>query len=183
MDAFVLKVCNSLRECFLMILGVTKGRLNCYYEGMSEEPAQNNDYVYEIVEIDEFEVIATTMLFAFVAPVIALVFEQVFMDPWLVEEIIKAAVVMRASQLEDKYLKIALLAGFVFGLSEAMLYVVNVSFLGLVDPLWMRLAFTVPMHALTTVVFAFFSRGRGWWMVVGLSLAMAIHGLFNVVVR
>lgn len=140
------------------------------------------DYTYEVFEIDEFEVMATTMLFAFVAPVIAMGVEQLLAEPWLVEEIIKALVVTRASMLEEKYLKTALLAGLVFGVSEAVLYIVNVSLLGNATPLIWRLLFTVPMHGLTALVFAYFSRGRGWWMVVGLSLAMAIHGVFNAVV-
>ncbi len=101
---------------------------------------------------------------------------------WLVEEIVKALVITRASYLEGKFLKIAILAGFVFGLSEAMLYVVNASFLWSLESIGWRLLLTVPMHAITGLVFAYFSRGKGWWMVVGMSLSMAIHGLFNVVV-
>jgi hypothetical protein len=140
------------------------------------------DFTYEVVEIDEFEVMATTMLYAFAAPVAALVVEQVLPEPWLVEEVIKALVVARASKLPDKYLKTALAAGFLFGISETMLYVVNVSMLGFADPLGWRLLLTVPMHAVTALVFAYFSRGRGWWLVIGLTMAMAIHGVFNVVV-
>ena len=140
------------------------------------------DFEYELVEIDEFELIATTLLFAFGAPVAALVIEQLIPQAWFVEEIIKALIVYRASYLEDKFLRIAIMAGIVFGLSEAMLYVVNVSFLGNLEPIGWRLLLTVPMHAATTLIFAFFSRGRGWWMVVGMSLGMAVHGLFNVMV-
>lgn len=140
-------------------------------------------YAYEIVEIDEFEVVATTMLYAFVAPIAALVIEQVLMEPWLVEEIVKAVVVVRASQLAGRnFLKVAFLAGLVFGISETILYIVNVSMLGQLDPLGWRLVFTVPMHAFTAYLFALFAQARGWWMVIGLSLAMAIHGMFNVIV-
>jgi hypothetical protein len=141
-----------------------------------------DDFEYSVVEIDEFEVMATTLLFAFVAPVFALIIEQFISGAWFVEEIIKAFVITRASYLDDKYLKVAVLAGFVFGLSEAMLYVVNASFLWSLEPIGLRLLFTVPMHAITGLVFAYFSRGKGWWMVVGMSLSMAIHGLFNVIV-
>lgn len=140
------------------------------------------EFEYTVVEVDEFEIMATTLLFAFAAPVFALVIEQILPSAWLVEEIIKALVVTRASYLEDKFLKIALVAGFVFGLSEAMLYVVNASFLWTLEPIGWRLLLTVPMHALTALVFAYFSRGKGWWMVIGMSLSMAIHGLFNVIV-
>lgn len=141
-----------------------------------------DDFEYTVVEIDEFEVMATTLLFAFVAPVFALLIEQLIADAWFVEEIIKALVITRASYLEDKFLRVAVIAGLVFGLSEAMLYVVNASFLWTLEPIGWRLLFTVPMHAITGLVFAYFSRGKGWWMVVGMSLSMAIHGLFNVVV-
>lgn len=140
------------------------------------------EYTYEVVEIDEFEVMATTMLYAFVAPVVAMAIEQLLMEPWLVEEIVKAVVVMRASQLEGKYVKVAFLAGLVFGISETILYIVNISMLGQLDPLGWRLIFTVPMHAVTAMTFAYFSRGRGWWMVVGMALSMAIHGIFNAIV-
>ena len=140
------------------------------------------DYTYEVVEVDEFEVMATTMLYAFAAPIAAMAVEQILMEPWLVEEIIKALVVTRASQIPEKYLKTALIAGFLFGISETMLYIVNVSLLGFADPLGWRLLFTVPMHAITALVFAYFSRGKGWWMVIGLTMSMAIHGIFNVVV-
>ncbi|MFC1654097.1 hypothetical protein ACFL1M_04585 [Patescibacteria group bacterium] len=143
---------------------------------------QKTDYTYKVVEVDEFEVMATTMLFAFVAPAFALFVEQIVYEPWLVEEIIKAVIIIRASMLDDKFLKIALAAGVIFGISEAMLYIVNLSFLGNLEPLGWRLLFTVPMHAMTMLVFAYFSRGRGWWMVVGLSLSMAIHGMFNAIV-
>ena len=149
----------------------------CYDGCMSKE-----DFEYTVVEIDEFEVTATTLLFAFAAPVLALLIEQIVAEPWLVEEILKALVVTRASYLDAKFLRVALLAGLLFGLSEAMLYVVNASFLWSLEPIGWRLAFTVPMHALTALIFAYFSRGKGWWMVVGLSLAMAIHGMFNVIV-
>lgn len=145
-------------------------------------PTSAQDYTYEVVEIDEFEVMATTMLYAFVAPVAAMAIEQLIFEPWLIEEIVKAVVVMRASQLEEKYVKTAFLAGLVFGISETILYIVNVSMLGQLDPIGWRLIFTVPMHAATALVFAYFSKGKGWWMVIGLSLSMAIHGIFNAVV-
>jgi len=108
--------------------------------------------------------------------------EQILPYPFLIEEVFKlllvSYVVLRVRG--DRVLRLILLCGLIFGLSETILYLFNV-FRNSNE--WMivaRLALTVPMHTLTFyVLYLGVSRGRVMTMIC-FGLALGIHWLFNL---
>ena len=65
----------------MVILLDGEGGLKARAEPWYHECMSKDDFEYTVVEVDEFEVMATTLLFAFVAPVFALLIEQVIHMP------------------------------------------------------------------------------------------------------
>lgn len=106
-----------------------------------------------------------------ILPMILWFVEKVFPYPALVEEMTKALVVYRAGGWRQ-----AFGLGLIFGLSEAVLFLVNANILQNMSAIFWRLLLTVPMHGVTSLVFFVFR--RQWWL--GLTLAVLSHCLFNL---
>lgn len=105
-------------------------------------------------------------LFAVAAPFLAWPVELLLPYPYLVEELLKAALVYWGRPR----LHTALLSGTLFAFSEAVFYLFN-------SPLaFSRLAFTIPLHAGTFALLAF-SRRR--LFPLGLLTAILIHWVYN----
>ena len=108
--------------------------------------------------------------------------EQILPYPWLIEELFKlllvSYVVLRVRG--DRVLRLILLCGLIFGLSETILYLFNVFRDSNEWAIVMRLVLTVPMHTLTFyVLYLGVSRGKVMAMIC-FGLALAIHWLFNL---
>ncbi len=108
------------------------------------------------------------ILWMAILPMILWFVELILPFPVLLEELAKALVVYRAANWKQ-----AAGLGLVFGLGEAILFLVNANWLGSLGPIWQRLLLTVPMHGLTAAVMVAFGKP-------GLILAVLIHALFNL---
>ncbi len=117
------------------------------------------------------------LLWAAVAPLGLLLLSSVWSYPVILEEIVKGGVLRLAASGQRVTLKEGALVGFVFGISEAVLFSFNAWSGGQWQAIVMRLLLTVPMHLVTgAVIGAGMERDRGY---LGILLAMIIHLGFN----
>lgn len=122
-------------------------------------------------------------LYATIAPWAMLILSRVWQYPAVLEELVKLIILLRPVGklgVEGGWVR-GLVVGLVFGLSEAVLYTIPAWSHGDWSVILARLALTVPMHMLAGIVIGIAIERR--IAVVGLLIAMAIHGLFNVIVR
>ena len=120
-------------------------------------------------------------MYAAIAPFGLLLLSSVWRYPAVLEEVVKWGI-LRAQILDDRRQMLGgVVVGLVFGLSEAMLFSIN-AWAGLQwGAMGMRLILTVPMHVATAMIIAYaMSKRMG---VVGVVLAMIVHGGFNYWVR
>lgn len=134
-------------------------------------------------EIDEEEKVVgmpfLNMVMALAAPFFVWPVEMLLPYPHIVEEIVKLLLVAKPAKDGGGWLLGAGI-GFLFALSETMLYVVNAIILGNFGVLGMRLLLTVPMHVLTTILIYLGVRKGGLGTMVGLGLGMGLHWTFNM---
>jgi hypothetical protein len=109
-----------------------------------------------------------TVLWLAVLPMVLWFVEQVLPFPALIEELGKAIFVYRAKNWRE-----AAGLGLVFGLAEAVLFLVNANQLQTMTSWLGRLLLTVPMHGVTAAIMFKFGR-------FGLVLAILIHFWFNL---
>ena len=115
-------------------------------------------------------------LYSAVAPLMLLLLSSVWRYPAVLEEVIKW-LILKWTMDDGRRTMSGAVVGLVFGLSEAVLYTMNSWQSGEWGAMLLRLALTVPMHAITGATIAWGIKNRIGW--VGLILAMAIHGGFN----
>lgn len=103
----------------------------------------------------------------------------------VVEEIAKAGVVLflilKLPSHKARIL-VGIAFGFLFGLSENIFYLNNIFQLGDFSIFWQRFLWTVPMHIITVLVMVFAGLARKWFLIFGLTGAIALHILFNGIV-
>lgn len=76
---------------------------------------------------------------------------------------------------------LAAISGMMFGISETVLYLLDISQLANLQPLVLRLLLTSPMHALTMLIlYIGLSRGKTMGLVA-FGIALAIHYCFNLI--
>ena len=110
-----------------------------------------------------------------ILPLILWFLERFLPFPVLIEEAAKAIFVVRAVSKKQ-----ALTLGLLFGISEAILFLINANLLLNLNSFWLRLVLTVPMHGVTALLI-YLGGKRYWWL--GLAGAIAVHELFNLAVR
>src|SRR3989344_3377885 len=99
-------------------------------------------------------------LFAVVMPFLLWPIELIFPYPFIVEEIAKGILVYflsdtwRLHNTDTFYskIKIAVLIGVLFAFSESVLYIFNITLVGNINTLFLRLGLTIPLHSITTVI-------------------------------
>lgn len=103
----------------------------------------------------------------------------------IVEEIAKALVVLFLILKLPSH-KMQILAGigfgFLFGLSENLLYLNQIFQLGDFSIFWQRFLWTAPMHIITVLVMAFAGLAKKWFLIFGFVGAVILHALFNNIV-
>lgn len=120
-------------------------------------------------------------LYSAVAPLILLLLSSLWSYPAVLEEVVKWGI-LRAQILDARREMLGgVVVGVVFGLSEAVLFSLNAWSGGQWSSMGTRLLLTVPMHIVTATIIAYaISKRMG---VVGVVIAMIIHGGFNYWLR
>lgn len=73
--------------------------------------------------------------------------------------------------------------GFLFGISENVLYLNQLFQAGTLATFWERLFWTVPMHVVTAVLIAAAGSWGKKFLPLGWAAAVGVHLLFNALVR
>lgn len=120
-------------------------------------------------------------LFSLILPFILWPIEQVLPYPYIIEEIAKGSLVylILGNPRKASRIKMAIAVGALYAFSESVLYLFNIFAVGSLSTLFQRLAITVPLHIITTLVILFPALKDKRLIVVGVILAGIIHYLFN----
>lgn len=118
-------------------------------------------------------------------PLLLLPFVQVFIGSEILEEIAKALVVIfLVARLSGGVSRIVWsgVFGFLFGVSETMLYLMPAVQTQLYQDFWTRFMTTIPLHTITPIIIMlpimiFKSK---WAGLLGLALALGLHFFFNL---
>ena len=122
-----------------------------------------------------------------ILPLVLLPFVGFIGHTEIIEEIAKAFLIIIFVSFFDfrntrSVINMALLFGLVFGLSETMFYLSSFVTQGTMNLFWQRLAFTVPLHMITSGILALSVIKRKWMIIIGLILAIVIHVVFNTLI-
>jgi len=123
-------------------------------------------------------------LYALFAPILVWPVELLFPYPFVVEELIKAVIVFFSERDSTastaSKIKLYVLAGVFFALSETVLYILNFNAIGRIDYLLVRFVLTSVLHTTTFLVMYAASKSlKG--LPLGFILAVLIHYIFNLV--
>lgn len=118
-------------------------------------------------------------------PWFLLIVERFFPYPYIVEEIVKLAVVIFIlKQKEEKKNQweffLILVFAIGFSLSEAILYLNVILTISDLSLFFVRLFFTGILHLLTTAIIYLFGKSFSFWgLIFGLLMAMVVHYCYN----
>lgn len=122
-------------------------------------------------------------LFAAITPMILWPIETFLPYPHIVEELAKALLIFFIlGEKKSTQIKLAIIIGAVFALSEGVLYIFNIYLVGDILTLLQRFLFTVPLHVGTTLIILFFARLFKWGIILGFISAAVVHFLFNQII-
>jgi len=103
----------------------------------------------------------------------------------VIEEIAKTMVILFLILNLPKFkwqIFITIMFGFLFGLSENILYLNNIFQIGNFSIFWQRFFTTIPMHIATSLIILFFGLFGKKFIFVGLLMSIVIHFLFNLLI-
>lgn len=116
------------------------------------------------------------IVYALFAPFILLLLSSFWIYPAVLEEVVKWTILKKSNpSIVGQY--VGILVGLAFGLSETVLYTFGVWSSGDWQLIVRRLCLTVPMHMVTAGIIGYSLR-KGYGLL-GLLIAMVIHGAFN----
>ena len=122
-------------------------------------------------------------LYTAFAPFVAWMIEQVIPLPFVVEEVIKMFLVLlyRGNDEGWRYrMRLGMMIGIIFALSESIFYLSMILSSGSFWVYLTRLAYTIPMHVVTSLFIVFsFRNKRKWSILIGLFAACVLHWLYN----
>lgn len=132
--------------------------------------------------------IITALLVSFSSPLILLFLEKILPSFYLgLEELVKLGVVwfiVRGEKLTNKRLfNYLILGGFLFTLSEASFYLVNILSLGKISLFFQRLILTGTLHIGTILLLYWFLKKGFFWAILGFGGAILIHYFYNFLLR
>lgn len=127
------------------------------------------------------------IILTLVAGMVALVLGKLVDLKWapFIEEPLKAGLILLAIILFNKpsnKVIAGLSIGLVFGLCEAIYYLINAIIISDLNSWLYRLIFITPFHILTAVLMIVFACRRKFNLVYGLEVAIIIHLLFNLAI-
>lgn len=126
------------------------------------------------------------ILFGAIAPFIIWPIELFLPFPHIIEELAKALLIYLTIKQIGKNsmrIKIAILTGLAFAISESFLYLFNIALVGTPTSLLFRLALTIPLHCLTMLIILFPAMYKRTFIVGGLILSILVHYVFNLTIR
>lgn len=126
--------------------------------------------------------ISLVPLIAALAPFILWPIEIFFPYPHIVEELAKALLILLLLKSTNNRQKIygAILVGFLFGLSENLLYLFSP---GTTQTHLLRFIVTMPLHIATTLTILIPALVHKRLIFLGIIIAIFIHYLFNIKVN
>lgn len=122
-------------------------------------------------------------LFALFAPFFVWPIEMVFPFPFIIEELAKAVVLffgLNRTGDSKSYLGLIILAGFLFSLSETVIYIFNYNLIAQISYLLIRFAMTSSLHIVTFLLMYLTFTKKPSYLTLGLITSMLIHYLYNL---
>lgn len=121
-------------------------------------------------------------LVAAIAPFLVWPIETLLPYPYIVEEVLKAGLILFVIDIHSKSLqvKLATSAGALFAFSETILFIFNLSLKGDISTLLSRLLLTTLLHAGTFLIILIPTFKNRWLIIPGLGAAIIIHYFFNL---
>lgn len=124
-------------------------------------------------------------LLAAFAPLIVWPIEFFLPFPYLIEELLKAILILLVIDIHSKSYKVKLIifAGLLFAFSETILYIFNLSLKGDIFTLFLRLLLTSLLHIITFLVILIPTFKNKSLIILGLLISILIHYFFNLVIN
>lgn len=124
------------------------------------------------------------LLISLVSPLLLLPIEKFLPYPYFIEEAVKlliVGIIIKAERKENKNFAVwVFVAGFLFTISESILYLVNIFALGDFMVFPKRLVLTGGLHTVTMMLMYFLGRKKYVGLVAGFIGAILIHYCFNL---
>ena len=130
--------------------------------------------------------LALIQLGALASPLFLILLEKALPYPYVIEEIVKlffVTLILGQEKIKKQSLLwYVVLWGGLFAVSETLFYLSNILMLQTYGVFFMRLVYTGILHVATVVIIYLFSKKiqNGW--MLGFTLAMIIHFLYNLLV-
>ncbi|MDD5397043.1 MAG: PrsW family glutamic-type intramembrane protease [Candidatus Moranbacteria bacterium] len=103
----------------------------------------------------------------------------------ILEEAAKALLVLFLVLSFDGFWKkilVAISLGFLFGISENFLYLYGIMQAGKTNAFEQRMLLSLPLHILTFVIITLSAVRKKWLIIMGVSIAIILHIIFNLFV-
>lgn len=128
--------------------------------------------------------LALVLLFSLASPLILWPIEILLPYPYIIEEMVKAFFALSLSQNESskKSLIFPFISGFLFTISETMLYLLNFLKLGDFSNLFKRLIYTGFLHISTTVLMYIGVKKGHFYFLTSFLFSVVIHYAFNFLI-
>ena len=128
--------------------------------------------------------VVVALLLALASPFLLLSIEKFLPYPHFIEEAVKLLIVLMIIKAErqekERFTVWVFMAGFLFAVSESILYLMNIFALGNLMLFPQRLAMTGGLHTSTMMFMYFLGRKNYWGLTVGFVGAVLIHYFFNL---
>ena len=128
--------------------------------------------------------VVVALLLALASPFLLLPIEKLLPYPHFIEEAVKLVIVIMMikteTQIKENLWVWVFTAGFLFAVSESILYLMNIFALGNLMLFPQRLAMTGGLHTSTMMFMYFLGRKNYWGLTVGFVGAVLIHYFFNL---
>lgn len=124
------------------------------------------------------------LLFAAIAPFPTWLIEVFLPYPFVIEEIVKAALVFFILNTAGRVaqVRLAILASLIFTFTESVMYITNILLVGTPWTFIERLIFTAALHTITILIILLSGMKKKEFIPLGVIAAIAIHYFFNVLV-
>ena len=121
-------------------------------------------------------------LFAVFGPLFVLPVELVLPYPYVIEELfncILIIIILVETKKRVTAIRMAILVGVLFSITETVLYIYNIALVGQPGDLVLRLILTAILHVATCLIMLVFGFINRWLIFVGLGLAILLHPIIS----